>query len=234
MEAIILAGGLGTRLKGLNLDVPKPMVPLGKHPFLFYMLSWLETCGIKRIILSVGYKWEVIKEHFGDAFGDIELVYSVEDEPLGTGGAVKKAMGFCRGNLIWVMNGDTFFEVDLNEMQHFQMEERCQFTLAAKPVSDASRYGRLLMNEQNRIIGFGEKAEKGPGLINGGIYLFGSSFFEKKSTGDKFSFEKDVLEKYILQEKFCAFVSDSYFIDIGTPEDYRKAKTDHYIFNKYE
>jgi D-glycero-alpha-D-manno-heptose 1-phosphate guanylyltransferase len=234
MEAIILAGGFGTRLKKLNLDVPKPMVPLGEHPFLFYMLSWLKVNGMKRVVLSVGYKWEIIRDCFGTSFRDMELMYSVEDEPLGTGGAVKKAMSYCKGNLIWVMNGDTFFEVGLHKMQDFHKKQRNHFTLAGKPVPDTSRYGRLLMNEHSRIIGFGEKAKEGPGLINGGIYLFGKDFFRGKSTGDKFSFEKDILEEYVMKEKFGAFVSDSYFIDIGTPEDYKKVQTDQYIFIKYE
>ncbi len=234
MEAIILAGGFGSRLKKLNLEVPKPMVPLGEFPFLFYMLSWLKANGMKRVILSVGFKWEVIKDYFGSSFRDMELLYSVEDEPLGTGGAVKKAMSYCRGKLIWVLNGDTFFEVDLNGMQNYHIEQMNHFTLAAKPVPDTSRYGRLLMDEQNKITGFGEKSEKGPGLINGGIYLFENSFLKDKSSGDKFSFEKDVLEKYVSQEKFGAFVSDSYFIDIGTPEDYTKAQKAQNIFKKYE
>ena len=234
MEAIILAGGFGTRLKKLNLDVPKPMVPLGEHPFLFYLLSWLKKNGITRVVLSVGYKWEIIEEYFGTSFSEVELVYSVEDEPLGTGGAIKKALEYCDEELVWVMNGDTFFEVDLKNMQDFHIEKDNYFTLAARRVEDTSRYGQLLLDEENRIVGFGEKAEKGPGLINGGIYLFGNVFFMDKPTGDEFSFEKDILEKYVLKEKFGAFVSDSYFIDIGTPEDYKKVQTDQYIFNKYE
>ncbi len=234
MEAIILAGGFGTRLKKLNLDVPKPMVPLGEHPFLFYLFSWLEKNGISRVILSVGYKWEIIKEHFGTSFRGIELDYSVEDEPLGTGGAIKKALEYCEEELVWVINGDTFFEVDLIDMQDFHIQKDNDFTLAARPVEDVSRYGQLLLDEQNRIIGFGEKAKEGPGLINGGIYLFGRGFFKDKSPGQKFSFEKDILEKYVVEEKFGAYVSEQYFIDIGTPEDYRKAQADKYIFSNYQ
>ncbi|RLD33729.1 MAG: D-glycero-D-manno-heptose 1-phosphate guanosyltransferase [Bacteroidetes bacterium] len=234
MEAIILAGGFGTRLKKLNLDVPKPMIPLGKHPFLFYLLSWLKKNGITRVILSVGYKWEIIEEYFGTSFRDIELVYSVEDEPLGTGGAIKKALEYCNEELVWVINGDTFFEIDLKSMQSFHIEDRNYFTLAAKPVKDTSRYGRVLVDEQARITGFGEKAEKGPGLINGGIYLFEKGFFKDKLSGQKFSFEKDILEKYVLEEKFGAFVSERYFIDIGTPEDYRKAQMAKDIFGRYK
>ena len=234
MEAIILAGGFGTRLKKLNLDVPKPMVPLGEYPFLFYLLSWLEKNGITRVVLSVGYKWEIIKEYFGTSFRGIELDYSVEDEPLGTGGAIKKALEYCEEELVWVINGDTFFEVDLIDMQDFHIQKDNDFTLAARPVKDVSRYGQLLLDEQNRIVGFGEKAKKGPGLINGGIYLFGIDFFRDKTSAQKFSFEKDVLEKCVEKEEFGAYISSQYFIDIGTPEDYRKAKIAKDIFGKYE
>ena len=234
MEAIILAGGFGTRLRKLNLDVPKPMVPLGEYPFLFYLLSWLEKNGITRVILSVGYKWEIIKEYFGTSFRDIELDYSVEDEPLGTGGAIKKALEYCEEELVWVINGDTFFEVDLIDMQDFHIQKDNDFTLSARSVEDTSRYGQLLLDEQNRIVGFGEKAEKGPGLINGGIYLLGIDFFKDKTPGQKFSFEKDILEKYVAKEEFGAYISSQYFIDIGTPEDYRKAKIAKDFFGKYE
>ena len=116
MEAIVLAGGLGTRLRSIVLDLPKPMAPIGDKPFLEYIFKYLKKSGVTRVVLSVGYKWKVIEEYFGSSFENIELVYSVENEPLGTGGAIKKAMTKIEGEKVYIINGDTFFDVNLNAL----------------------------------------------------------------------------------------------------------------------
>jgi D-glycero-alpha-D-manno-heptose 1-phosphate guanylyltransferase len=234
MEAIVLAGGLGTRLKSLGIDTPKPMLPVGFKPFLDFILSFLCQNSINKIILSVGYRWEKIKDYFGENYKNASIKYSIEDSPLGTGGAVKKALNFCENNDVWVINGDTFFEIDLMDMFHFHKKQNSFFTVAIKEMENFSRYGRVIVNNQNRIINFEEKKKFANGYLNGGGYLIDRNYFRGKSLPDQFSLEKDILEKVVDKEVLMAYLSNAYFIDIGVPQDYLKAQTDKTIFEKYE
>ena len=234
MEAIILAGGLGERLKSLGINVPKPMLPVGHKPFLAYLLSFLTRNSISKIILSVGYQHEKITNFFGDSFLGVPIRYSIEENPLGTGGAVKKAIEHSEDEYVWVINGDTFFEIDLKEMLHSAFIQKSPLSIAVKPMENFSRYGRVLINEERRILNFEEKKEFEKGYINGGIYLLNSMYFLEKPLNDIFSLEKDFLEKYVGKDDYLAYVSDAYFIDIGVPEDYLKAQIDKSIFEKYE
>ncbi len=234
MEAIILAGGLGERLRSLGIVAPKPMLPVGHTPFLRYLLSYLIRNGINKIILSVGYQHDKIIDYFGYSFMGVPIIYSIEDNPLGTGGAIKKALLYCEKEYVWVLNGDTFFEVGINNMLETTLLQTSHLTMAVKPMGNFSRYGRVLIDSDNRIYRFEEKKEVEKGDINGGIYFLNSRYFLKKATPDVFSFEKDFLEKYVDQDDFLAFKSDAYFIDIGVPEDYLKAQMDKSVFEKYE
>jgi len=220
MEAIILAGGFGTRLSKVVSDVPKPMAPINERPFLEYLLDDLSDKGINRVILAVGYKKEIIKNHFQERYKNIEIIYSDEDIPLGTGGAIKKALTLSKTEDIFIVNGDTFFDVNLKEMYKFHKENNSNLTLAIKEMERFNRYGSLAL-EGNKIVKFEEKKYIEKGYINGGIYLLKKNILDIKKE-DSFSFEKDILENKELKVEKYGYKSKGYFIDIGIPEDYYK------------
>jgi len=223
MEAIVLAGGFGTRLQKVVSDVPKPMAPIGDKPFLEYLLKYLQKNGIRKVILSVGYKWEVIKEYFGDKFGDIDIIYSIEEEPLGTGGAVSKAMNLVQNEYAFVLNGDTFFDIDLSSMS---LKEGSLLQLSLKKMYAFDRYG-CVETVNGHVVKFTEKRYHKEGTINGGVYLASKNIFDVLSANKmtRFSFE-NFMEENIDKLKITAKVFEDYFIDIGIPEDYEKAQED--------
>lgn len=222
MEAIVLAGGLGTRLRSVVSDLPKPMAPIGNKPFLEYILKYLQKNGITRAILSVGYKWETIKEYFGYKWENIELVYSVEDEPLGTGGAIKKAMKQLKTGQVYIINGDTFFDVDLKSLD---LKDNSKLILSLKHMTNFDRYGCVESNDNNLVIAFTEKGYRESGNINGGIYLASKNIFDNYDLDEKFSFE-EFMQVNFEKLKISIKVFENYFIDIGIPEDYEKAQNE--------
>lgn len=224
-EAIVLAGGFGTRLQKVVSDVPKPMAPMDAAgtPFLSYLLQDLSRQGVKRVVLSVGYLGNLIQQYFGECFAGMEICYVVESSPLGTGGAVKAAMAVCESPDILVLNGDTFFAVDLTAMMAQHRSSGAAFTLAAREMRDFDRYGTLDLAVDGRVLAFREKMFCQRGYINGGIYCLSSSIQARLPEG-RFSLEKDFMEKKIHELQMYAFVSQGYFVDIGIPEDYERAK----------
>ncbi len=220
MEAIVLAGGLGTRLQSVISDVPKPMAPIGDKPFLEYILKYLKKNSISKVILSVGYKWEIIQEYFGNNFDGIELVYSVEDAPLGTGGAIKKAMSKVTNDKVYIINGDTFFNVNLNKLE---LVNNSKLVLSLKNMQDFDRYGCVESNENNLVTKFTEKSYRKVGNINGGIYLASKDIFDDFDLETVFSFE-EFMEHNLEKLNISSMVFDNYFIDIGIPQDYEKAQ----------
>ena len=225
MEAIVLAGGLGTRLRSVISDLPKPMAPVNDWPFLSYILDQLHEAAATKIVLAVSYKAETIKDYFQDSYKGIPLEYSVEDEPLGTGGGILKALALVRAPHVLVINGDTFFKISLQELYQFHREHNAHLTLAARQVENSDRYGSLMLGSDARIIGFNEKSSSSNSLINGGIYVIDKKFIEGLNLPAKFSFEKDILEKYFQAYRFLGKVEDAPFIDIGIPEDYARAQS---------
>jgi len=223
-EAVILAGGLGTRLRGIIKDIPKPMAEISGKPFLAYLIDFLSKQKIKRVVLSVGYKFEVIKDFFGNRYKGINISYAIEEKPLGTGGAIKNALLSIYGNEAFIINGDTFFDIDLNDFYDFHKSRNSKLSIALKKMDFTERYGTVEIDKNNKIMAFHEKAQKYDVLINGGVYLLNKNFFNSLATQDKFSFEKDFLEKHYKNYEFYGFPFDEYFIDIGIPEDYEKAK----------
>jgi D-glycero-alpha-D-manno-heptose 1-phosphate guanylyltransferase len=221
-EAVILAGGLGTRLRDVVEELPKSMAPVNGRPFLSYILDHLSKFNFKRIILATGYKNEAILNYFGDSYGSAKLIYSVEKEPLGTGGALLLASSKVESDRFFVFNGDTLFSVDLDEMEKFFLRDSPVMTVALKPMSDFDRYGNVIL-EGDRIVSFNEKGFCQHGVINGGVYLMKREWLKKHSSGEKFSFEKDVMEKRAGHDLMTGYISDTYFIDIGIPEDYLRA-----------
>jgi D-glycero-alpha-D-manno-heptose 1-phosphate guanylyltransferase len=223
--AIVLAGGLGTRLRSVIRDLPKPMAPVNGKPFLHYIFQYLVKQQITEVVLSVGYRHETIKEFFGFEYMGIKIQYSVEEEPLGTGGGIKQAFDLLNGPA-YVLNGDTYFDIDLDSLQQFYLQTNSSIAIALKQMKNFDRYGTVQLNAENRITKFEEKRFLPEGLINGGIYFFNKDLFSFVDVGQKFSFERDILEKHAGVLRFSGKVFDGYFIDIGIPEDYNKAGHD--------
>ena len=222
MEAIILAGGFGTRLRPCVDDLPKPLAPINGRPFLTYLLDYLRANGVCRAVISTGYMSEKIEEAIGTRYREMEIEYCREDSPLGTGGAIKKALGMCREKYAAVINGDTFYGVNLSEMQRIHVSSDCPITLAAKKLMNVERSGYLEIKD-GKLSGFCEKGASGEGLINGGIYLIDRNALDGINE-EKFSFEKQVLEKLLIPVR--VFESDAYFIDIGVPEEFARANAE--------
>ncbi len=221
MEAIILAGGFGTRLRPCVDDLPKPLAPVGGRPFLEYLLDYLYINGVHRAIISTGYMAEKIEEVIGNRYRGMTVAYCREDTPLGTGGAIKKALGMCKEPYAAVINGDTFFDVDLFEMSRAHFNSGCPITMAAKMLKNVERSGFIEISD-GKLCGFCEKGVQGAGLINGGIYIIDKNALDAVSE-EKFSLEKQVLETLLLPVR--VFESDAYFIDIGIPEEFARANS---------
>jgi D-glycero-alpha-D-manno-heptose 1-phosphate guanylyltransferase len=226
--AVILAGGFGTRLRSVINNTPKPMAPINNFPFLYYQLNYLKSYGIKKIIFSVGYMANDIKNYFGYSFNDLNIEYVIEKTPMGTGGGIRLALQQSEENLVLVLNGDSFFDINLNQFYNYHITENAQISLALREVDDASRYGTIVKNEENKIISFQEKNNLSqPGIINGGVYIIDSGLYLKHTPSEKnFSIEKDFFEKQITTLSIKGFQFNGYFIDIGIPEDYQKAQHD--------
>jgi len=220
MEAIILAGGFGTRLKNVVLDLPKPMAPIRGVPFLSFILDQLNRQGFTKVILAVGYLHEKIISFYGNKYKNMQIEYSIEYEPLGTGGCVKKALDKTTEKHIFVINGDTYFDINFNEIKKPK-----NVMIVCKQMNDTSRYGNIII-ESDIIIRFSEKGIGGSGYINGGIYYFNRDVFNKFMLPDKFSMEKDFFEKHLNEMIIDAHISNEYFIDIGIPEDYERAQSE--------
>lgn len=224
METIILAGGFGTRLQGVVTDVPKPMADINGKPFLSYLFDYLLSQNINRVLLSVGYKYEIIKEHFGSKYDNLSIEYIIENKPLGTGGAIRKALEHTKGKNVIFLNGDTLFTVDLKGMLDFHLSRNSILTLALKPMHNVKRYGAVVL-ENDKITGFEEKSFKEFGYINGGIYVVDKIIADYlKGYKDSFSFEAEFLQENIENIRSFGFISNDYFIDIGIPEDYERAR----------
>jgi D-glycero-alpha-D-manno-heptose 1-phosphate guanylyltransferase len=222
MEVIILAGGRGTRLQGIVDDLPKPMAPVNGKPFLSYVLAWLSKFPISKIIISTGYRSQAVSDYFGASFSGIDIDYAVEETALGTGGAIMLAIKKANDSDVAVINGDTFFPVDIDKLFRFHAGGNKSLTIALKPMQDFSRYGSVECGGGS-IIKFNEKSYCAGGLINGGIYVIKKSFMHSLNLPGVFSFEKDLLEKQASASNLSYMIFDDAFIDIGTPEDYYRA-----------
>ncbi len=222
-EAIILAGGLGTRLAKTVSDRQKVMAPVGGRPFLAYILDDLKNKGFRKIVLAVSYHSEQIEEYFRNSYLGMDILYSAEEEPLGTGGAIKKALSLCSEQNVTVINGDTFFDVDFESLYKTSQEKNADIVLAAKEMPDCSRHSTLEIAADGRILSFAEKKPNKKGYINGGVYVINKNVFNN-SASVKFSFEKEILEKR--KNGLFAVISDGYFIDMGIPEAYFRANTE--------
>ena len=223
MQAIVLAGGLGTRLRETVPGLPKPMAPVAGRPFLAWVLDDLVAAGFESAVLAAGYRHEAIRAHFGDSYRGMALRYSIEDSPLGTGGAIRLAADHVTERPVFVLNGDTYLELDYRAMLDAHRQARTHLSVAVCSVPDVSRYGALEL-DSGHVHGFLEKGRTGPGLINAGVYLLASDILRQIPAGKPFSFEQQLLVPRISELLPLAFHTGGRFIDIGIPEDFERAQ----------
>ncbi len=226
MECIILAGGLGTRLQSVIGEFPKCMAPVNGKPFLHYLFEYLQTQGCTRVVLSLGYKHEVILDWLKKEQPAIDTLYVVEEQPLGTGGGIRLALEKIEAEEAIILNGDTMFQVDLPALIDFHNEMQSETTIALKEMHEFERYGVVMTAPDGRVKFFEEKQYRKTGLINGGIYVVNRNSLLQRDLREKFSFEKDYLEANVTNARFYGKQFDGYFIDIGIPEDYSRAQED--------
>jgi len=225
VEAIILAGGFGTRLASRLQGLPKPMAPVAGRPFLEILLNQLRRNGCEHVLLSVGHLHRAIQDHFGVSWRGISLDYVIEDAPLGTGGAIRAALAQAAEETVLVLNGDTFLQADYAAMLAFHAAEATSMTIAVTRQPDIARYGGVLI-EEKRIVGFQEKGRSGPGWINAGAYVLERGLQWPQTLPEKFSFELDFLVPEISRLAPAAYAVDGFFLDIGIPEDLDRAQTE--------
>lgn len=224
MEAIVLAGGFGTRLRQVVPNLPKPMAPVAGRPFLEILLTSLARKGFRRVVLSLGYMADKVVSYFGDCFAGMELVYEIEQNPLGTGGAIRQALMRCSEDHVFIFNGDTFIDLNVADVEAQWLVHHTPIIVACE-VPDTARYGRIERSD-GHVIGFSEKGIAGPGLINAGCYVLPTETLDGFELGQPFSLEADFLAKVVKSKRFDLFVTGGNFIDIGVPEDYARAQTE--------
>jgi len=222
MQAIVLAGGMGSRLRSVVADVPKPMAPVAGRPFLEYLLQALADAGFDRIVLSVGHMAQTIVDHFGPRHLGMQIDYEIESRPLGTGGATRAALRHIGEDHAHVLNGDTYVQFDAAEMERIWRERRTP-VIVAREVDDTARFGRLDVVD-GRVTRFCEKGVAGPGLINAGVYLLPRTALDAFDAGQTFSLEQDYLAAAVRETDIRVVTAHGLFIDIGVPEDYRRAQ----------
>jgi D-glycero-alpha-D-manno-heptose 1-phosphate guanylyltransferase len=224
VEAIVLAGGLGTRLRGVTGDTPKVMAQVAGRPFLAHLLDHCNGQGVTRVVLAVGFRRESVRGHFHDAYRGITLFYSEEGQPLGTGGAIRQALDHIQDKTVLVSNGDSLFRCDFTALTNKLRTDDHDIVLALKPMHDVGRYGTVI-EKNGRVLKFAEKRPGATGLINGGVYALKTDLFQRiaPATLPAFSFE-NYLETNLAHLNVGCVISDAYFIDIGVPADYVRAQ----------
>jgi D-glycero-alpha-D-manno-heptose 1-phosphate guanylyltransferase len=225
-EAIILAGGLGTRLRSAVPDLPKCMAPVNGKPFIAYVIDHFQKQGVHKFILSLGYKHESIADFITLQFSVTNFQFVIEEEPLGTGGAIQLACSKATTENVVITNGDTLFKINLGKLSTAHQQSNADCTLSLKPMNNFDRYGVVELNARHQITSFREKKYYENGLINGGVYALNIPSFLNEAMPEKFSFEKDYLEKFYAIRKMSGVIQDEYFIDIGIPEDYNRAQNE--------
>lgn len=225
--AVVLAGGLGTRLRGVVPDLPKPMAPVGGRPFLEYQLDYWITQGIDHFVLSVGYRFETIRDHFGDRYKNIRLDYAIEENPLGTGGGLLQAAGVLgRDAPFLVLNGDTYFAVDLRRFDRYATDGKAQWCLALYRTPAQARYLGAVLSPQGEITAFDAQNTGQTSLVNGGVYWLNPCALDELPfmAGDCVSLEADFLPHALsCGQRLLGMECGGAFVDIGVPEDYRRA-----------
>lgn len=229
MKAIVLCGGLGTRLGELTRETPKPLIHVAGKPFLEYVLDQLLTAPIDEIVLAVSFQWQKIHETIGEQWRGVKVSYSIEQHALGTGGAIKQAMSQNRIVEAIVVNGDTLLKFDADELARLSQENQADIGMALKEMEDCSRYGKVTIDSAHRVVAFEEKGQRSPGLINSGVYYIKELVFSSVSA-EVFSFENDILALKLSNLAIYGIPTDAYFIDMGVPEDLSRAQSELAIY----
>lgn len=225
--AIILAGGLGTRLRCAVADLPKCMAPVDGKPFIHFVIASLQKEGIEKFIFSLGYKSEAIISYVDTQYAVMQKKYVIETKPLGTGGAIKAACKQVTEENVLVVNGDTLFHINIAELSRFHETHDAGCTIALKEMKDFDRYGAVELNNDQSIKVFKEKQFCESGTINGGVYALTVATVLTDDYPEVFSFEKEYLEKNTGNGKLYGVINNDYFIDIGIPEDYQRFQDDY-------
>jgi D-glycero-alpha-D-manno-heptose 1-phosphate guanylyltransferase len=225
MQAIILAGGFGTRLQTVVKEVPKPLAPISGKPFLFWLITYLQQQGVTNFIFSLGYLHQQVENFLKQEFPNLNYSCVVEKEPLGTGGAIKYCLEETIEKDVIIINGDTFFNLNIKDFVRFYQDTDSDCSIALTPMQNFDRYGSVTLDNHKNVLEFNEKKYCKEGLINTGILLLNRQAFLNKTEHlpQNFSYEKDFLEPNISQIKVTGYIAAGYFIDIGIPEDYYKA-----------
>ena len=224
LDAVVLCGGVGSRIAEVVNDRPKPMAEINRQPFLNILIRYFASFGLRRFVLCTGYMSEVIQDYYGPKAGPLEFIISREHAPLGTAGSIKNAQRFIQSDPFLVANGDSFCSVDLSEFYNFHLSRQTLLSMAVVESEDTTESGRVTLDSLQRIISFEEKEQKeGTGYINAGIYLFHKRILSFIPANTKYSLEYDLFPR-LTNHGSCAFVSCEELIDIGTPRQYERAK----------
>ena len=226
IDLFILCGGKGERLKPIVADRPKPMAEIEEEPFLDILIDYAAGFGFRRFILGIGHKKDFIKKYYRKNKRNFEILFSEEDEPLGTAGAVKNAEGIIKSDPFIVMNGDSFCRIDFNRFIDFYFEREASVCIAASFMEGGKEFGEIVLNHEERVVDFNEKEEPKrlpKHLVNAGIYIMDRAIFSDIPEGKNISMEKEIFPN-ILQREVYGFCINKEFIDIGTPERLEKAR----------
>ena len=224
MTSVILAGGLGTRLRPILPNRPKVLAEVSGRPFLSYIFEQLISAGVRKVVLCTGHRAQMILELFGSTYKSLDLKYSTEDRPLGTAGALRLALPYLSSEYVLVMNGDSFINVKFAGYIDWFVKNKCSASMLLAFVSDTRRFGKVLVDESGRVISFKEKgSDSSSGWINAGAYLIKKSLIETIPEETPFSLERDFFPK-LVEQGLCGFKFEGDFIDIGTPKTFALAE----------
>jgi D-glycero-alpha-D-manno-heptose 1-phosphate guanylyltransferase len=224
MTVAILAGGLGTRLRPVVADRPKPLAPVEGRPFLCYLFDALRDVGVAEVVLLAGFRAAQMRDELGEQYGTLRLRYSVEPTPLGTAGAIRHALPELRHSTLLLLNGDSFCDVDFHTFHASHIERRVGVSMVISSVEDTTPFGRVDLDADGRVARFEEKGRRsGPGWVNAGVYLMDREVVAELPAGQMLSLERDVLPARVSAGDVWGFPADGSFLDIGTPEVYQSA-----------
>lgn len=229
-EVIILAGGLGTRLKHLLNEKPKSLAIVANKPFLKYIIDLLLRNGVEKFYFALGYQSKLIIDFLISNYPTLNFYYNIESNLLGTGGAIRNVIDLCENDHVLIVNGDTYFELNFEDFFKFHQKNKSNFTIALKLLQNFCRYGTVTLDNSYNLVSFEEKKVVESGLINSGYSIINRSELNRFKKNVNFSFEKDYLEKCIPNKNFYGFIDNSYFIDIGIEEDFNNAQI-HFMNN---
>ncbi len=222
----VLAGGMGTRLRSVVADRPKVLATVHNRPFLAYLLDQVAGAGVRETVLLTGYMADLVQQQFGSKYVGMDLSYSEEPEPLGTAGALRNALPLLTRPTVLVLNGDSYCDLDLTTYFERHQNSGAEISLALTAVPDASRFGKVRLSSEDRVVGFEEKqANAGPGWINAGVYLLGRRLIEEIPATGALSLERDLFPMWAAAGRCLGFKTTGKFLDIGTPKSYAEAES---------